>query len=97
MDGIITNAEFKAHLIKRPSTKEGHLVRGLWHIKCFNKNGDLKWEDHIENLIVNVGLNHTLDSVLAGGSQITTWYVGITNTAPSVAAGDTMASHGGWV
>ena len=97
MDGIIPKDKFNALSIRRPSHKEGHLVRGVWNIKCFDKNGKLKWEDKIENLVVNAGLDHILDAVLAAGSQITTWYVGITNTSPSPAAGDTMASHGGWV
>jgi len=55
-----------------------------------------KWRAVAENLVVNVGLQHILDVVFSGSSQETTWYVGLTAADPSPAAGDTMASHGGW-
>jgi len=69
---------------------------GIFTIKCFDKEGRLKWEDTAENLVPNVGLQHILDVVLESGSQVTTWYVGLTEGSPSPAAGDTMSSHGGW-
>lgn len=71
-------------------------IRGLWVITCRDKNGNVKWVDTIENLIVNVGLDHLLDVALSAASQITTWYVGLTDGTPTVAAGDTSASHVGW-
>jgi len=55
-----------------------------------------KWRAVAENLVVNVGLQHILDIVFSAGSQVDPWYVGITAADPSPAAGDTMASHGGW-
>ena len=72
-------------------------IRGLWKITCRDKHGRVKWIDTIENIIVNTGLDHLLDVALSAGSQITTWYVGLTDGTPTVAAGDTIASHVGWV
>lgn len=69
--------------------------RGFCHIDCFGPDGKLKWSEENHNIVTNVGLNHILDVVLHGSSQVTTWYVGLKNTG-SVAAGDTLASHGGW-
>jgi hypothetical protein len=37
-----------------------------------------------------------LDVLFASGSQVATWYVGLTDGTPEVAAGNTMASHAGW-
>ena len=48
-----------------------------------------------ENIVVNVGLDHLLDVTLSGGSQDTTWFVGLKDTGTPVAA-DTMASHSSW-
>lgn len=70
-------------------------VKGIFDIKCFDKNGKLKWEDVAENLIPNVGLNHILDVVYHGTVAVATWYLGLKN-AGSVAASDTLASHSGW-
>lgn len=53
--------------------------------------------DQIENIVVNVGLDHALDVTLSAATQITSWLLGLTDGTPTVAAGDTMASHAGWV
>lgn len=74
----------------------GAAFKGVWHITCRDKSGKVKWKDKIENLITNAGLDHALDATLSAGTQITTWYVGLTDSAPTVAAGDTMSSHAGW-
>ncbi len=70
-------------------------VRGRWTVQC-HREGKLIWEDVIENIVVNAGLNHALDVTLSAGTQITTWYLGLISPSPSVAAADTMSSHGGW-
>lgn len=71
-------------------------VMGRWQITCRDKHGNIKWTDVIENLVTNAGLNYLLDAGLSGGTQVTTWYVGLTDGTPTAAAGDTMASHAGW-
>ena len=71
-------------------------VKGIWEVKAFDKDGNLKWVENYENIVVNTGLDHLLDATLSGGTQITTWYVGLTDGTPTAAAGDTSASHAGW-
>ena len=58
-----------------------------------------KWQDVIRNLVTTAGKNDMLDKYFAGSAYTAAWYVGlIDNTSWSaVAAGDTMASHSGWV
>jgi hypothetical protein len=70
-------------------------VRGDWLFVCRYKDGRIKWQEEIKNIVVTVGLNHYLDATLGGSTQITTWYIGLKGTG-AAAAGDTMASHGGW-
>lgn len=88
-------AELEAHLAARIAQGEHAQMRGRWTVQC-HRNGELLWEDVIENLVVNAGLNHALDATLSAGTQITTWYLGLMSASPSAAAGDTMSSHGGW-
>jgi len=76
---------------------QGAEVRGLWRVVCRDPKGRIKWEDEIHNLVVNVGLDYLLDAGLSGGTQITSWFTGLTDGTPTIAAGDTMASHAGWV
>ena len=70
-------------------------IRGRWKAECYGPDGRLKWVEEFDNIVVNEGLNHLLDSALAGQTQITSWYVGLKgNGIP--AATDSMASHGTW-
>jgi hypothetical protein len=47
-------------------------------------------------LVVTEGRNHFLNTEFKSGTPITTWHGGLTAGSPTFAAGDTMASHGGW-
>lgn len=58
--------------------------------------GQLLFRDAFPNIVVNEGLDDLLDVTLSGATQDTTWFVGLTDGAPTVAAGDTLASHVGW-
>lgn len=72
---------------------------GVFHVKCFDKDGNLKWEDSAHNLVVNVGLKDMNDKYFSGSTYTAAWYLGLV-TGPgsgnTYAAADTMASHGGW-
>ena len=67
---------------------------GQWRAEFRDPEGNLIHLAEWENLIVNTGLNQLLDAGLAGAGP---WYIGLTDGTPSVAAGDTVASHSGWV
>jgi len=69
---------------------------GVFKVWCYDKDGKLKWYDEAENLVVNAGLQHILDVTFTGATQVSTWYVGLTDGTPTVAAADTMSSHSGW-
>lgn len=58
--------------------------------------GRMIWKDQFHNIVVNQGLDDLLGVTLSGTTQDTTWFVGLTSTTPTVAAGDTLASHAGW-
>lgn len=71
--------------------------RGRWKVECRDKYGRLKWTDFIDNIVVNQGLDYALDVALSAGAQLASWFVGLTDGLPTVAAGDTLAAHAGWV
>lgn len=41
------------------------------------RRGEVIDEEELKNLVVNEGLNHILDVVLHGASQVGTWYLGL--------------------
>ncbi len=74
------------------------VAMGQWVAVARDPRGRVKWVDTIEcNIVVNEGLDHLLDVTLSGATQITTWYLGLTDGTPTVAGADTMSSHAGWV
>lgn len=68
-------------------------------VQCFDKDGNLKWEEEIFNGIVDEGINQLLDDGFNGGAQtFATAYIGLVDNSgfSAFANGDTMASHAGW-
>ena len=69
------------------------MAMGNWKAEIRGPDGVLIETLEWQNLIVNTGLNQLLGGGLAGAGP---WYLGLTDSLPTVAAGDTMASHPGW-
>ncbi len=65
-------------------------------IECVGADGQLKWVEDFHNLVTTVGLNDLLTQYFKGAAYTAAFYVGVTAATPTFAAGDTMASHGGW-
>ena len=88
-----------AGLGKSSAHAEQMEAHGRYHVECFDADGNLKWADGIENLVVTGGKNDALDKYLAGSAYTAAWYIGlisVTSYAAGVLAADTMASHTGW-
>jgi hypothetical protein len=80
---------------------ENTFASGRFHVLCYDKNGDLKWEEKNNNLVVNTGIQYMAGVALTGTTQIlnASWYIGLVTgpgSGTTFAAGDTMASHAGW-
>lgn len=73
-------------------------VRGRWSYVCRHADGQVSWEDTIENTVVTVGKNSILDSSRAGSAYTAADYMGLISSSgySSISAADTMASHAGW-
>ena len=74
-------------------------ARGVYTAECRDADGNLIWRDTFKNLVTTVGGNFILDTTLSGSAYTAAWYMGLISSASYTtgpAAGDTMASHGGW-
>lgn len=72
---------------------------GVFHVQCFDKDGNLKWEDQMHNLVVNTGLQDMNTQYFKGSSYTAAFYLGLVTgpgSGTAYAAGDTLASHAGW-
>jgi hypothetical protein len=72
---------------------------GVFHFQCVDKDGNVKWEEHTHNLVVNEGLQNMNTQYFKGSSYTASFFLGLI-TGPgagtSYSAGDTLASHIGW-
>lgn len=75
-------------------------MRGIpktrYTVECYDVEGNLKWTESFDNIVVDEGLNLLLDNSFTAPAGAVTWFVGLKDTG-TVAAGDTLASHAGWV
>lgn len=75
---------------------EGAGGGGVFTVQCFDKEGNLKWEDSAHNLVVNAGLQDMNTKYFQGSTYTAAFYMGLV-TGPGAgvvyAAGDTLASH----
>jgi hypothetical protein len=68
-------------------------VHGHYHIVCHDKDGNLKWEEKFPNLVVAVGKQLMLDTLLKGSSySVVGPFLGLTNASLTPAATDTMST-----
>jgi len=72
---------------------EGMGIEGWYHVVCHDANGNLKWEEKFPNLVVAVGKQLMLDTLLKGSSYTVVGpYLGLTNASLTPAATDTMTT-----
>lgn len=92
----LPNVEVSAGANAKAPVQVGKQLTTHYKVECFDKEGKLKWVEEFENLVVNAGLNDSLDKHFKASGYTAAWYVGLTDGTPTFAAGDTMASHAGW-
>lgn len=69
-------------------------VAGHYYVLCKDKNGDVKWEEQFPNLVVAVGKQLMLDTLLRTSGTYTTVgpFLGLISNNTTFAAADTMTS-----
>lgn len=79
-------------------TTEGIKGGGVFEVKCYDADGNLKWEAKEHNLVVNGGLQDMNTKYFTGSSYTAAWYLGLygSGSTNNPAASDTMSSHAGW-
>jgi hypothetical protein len=77
---------------------EGMGIEGHYHVVCRDVDGNIKWEEEFPNLVVAIGKQLMLDTLLRGSAYTVVGpYLGlISGTGNTFAAADTMTSHAGW-
>ena len=73
---------------------EGMGVDGFYHVECRDADGKLKWNEEFPNLVVAIGKQLMLDTLLRTSGTYTTVgpFLGLINNSTTFAAADTMTS-----
>ena len=80
-------------------------IQGFYDVKCYDKDGNLKWEEKAPNLVTAVGKGALFDYYFGatgtgGGTSSGANYLGLVGSASATAnyvASDTISSHTGWI
>jgi len=73
-------------------------IQGIYEVKCYDADGNLKWEDTAPNLVMAVGKQALFDYYFgatgtAGGTASGANYLGLCGGTATYTAADTMSSH----
>jgi len=73
-------------------------IQGFYEVKCYDADGNLKWEDTAPNLVTAVGKQALFDFYFGatgtgGGTASGANYLGLCGGTATYTAADTMASH----
>ena len=88
-----------AGLVAKTGFGESAKGGGVFHVQCFDKDGVLRWEDQMHNLVVNVGLQDMNTKYFSGSAYTAAFFLGLVTgpgSGTTYAAADTLASHAGW-
>ena len=76
-------------------SKIGLTLGSVWEVVCYDAEGEEKWREVNDNLVVDVGLDDVLSSYFKGSGYTAAHYGGVKG-AGTPGAADTMASHSSW-
>lgn len=85
-----------AGLVARTGADSGARAGGVFHVQCFDKDGNLKWSTSEHNLVVNEGLQDMNTQYFKGATYTAALYLGLITgpgSGTTFAAADTLASH----
>jgi hypothetical protein len=84
-----------AGLVARTGADFGARAGGVFHVECFDKDGNLKWSTSEHNLVVNQGLQDMNTNYFKGSTYTAAFFLGLVTgpgSGTTFAAADTLAS-----
>ena len=79
--------------IGHPTDFGDHLgIKGTYHVVCRDADGNVKWEDDIENVVTFLGKNYLLDNGMAGSAYTAAFYMGLISSVSFTNLATTISS-----
>ena len=94
IEKLTTTDQFCGGLVANTQSGDAAKATGYYEIECRDKDGNLKWTEEFPNLVVAVGKQLMLDTLLRTSGTYTTVgpFLGLINNSTTFAAADTMTS-----
>lgn len=99
-DQLVPAVAVRAAMSSNGGVADGAEAHGIYTFECRDADGNLLWREELDNVVTTVGKNAVWDAALAGsGYTVVGPFMGLISSTSftAVAAGDTMASHTGWL
>ena len=87
-----------ATILRGAGMSEVLKLKGKYFAQCFDKDGNLKWKDSVDNVVTDVGANQLLDSAFGAG-PVAGPFLGLISSVGYTGVpvvGNTMSSHSTW-
>lgn len=68
---------------------------GIFHLTCFDKDGNVKWEQDSKNTVLRLGKQLSLNVLLGATAKVTTWHLGLSNDNTALDQDYTLAGEVG--
>jgi len=96
MEHMLAQAAAIAAVQRQSDFTENMDAHGRYFVQCHGKDGELQWEDFIENVVCTEGKNFALDQILSGTAFVAA-FLGLISSVSytAVAATDVMAQIAG--
>jgi hypothetical protein len=85
-----------ASVLRNGPLAEEANAHGHYTARCYDKDGNLKWEDTIDNIVCTEGKNILLNALYSTYTVVGP-YMGLISSTPTCAAADSIGgTHAGW-
>jgi hypothetical protein len=91
--GFKIGVEMGAETIRTRPLHQKIVIASKWHVEQW-RGGRLIASRNEENICPDEFINHILDVILSGGTQVTDWYIALFSDDHTPVIGDTYASPG---
>jgi hypothetical protein len=89
----------QAGMIANKQSADAVGAGGVYSVECVGPDGQVKWTDTFNNLVMNVGVQDMNTQYFKGASYTAAFFLGLVTgpgSGTTFAAADTLASHAGW-
>ena len=77
MNQAVSNDKIGAAITRTVGAVDKVAAGGVFKVTCIGVDGQVKWEENLKNLVVNVGLKDMNDKYFTGSAYTAAWYIGL--------------------